>query len=55
MFFCSACFNKVSSFFLINLNSISAFYCTKGLPSLCENGPQLLPNADLSLYVYTST
>merc|ERR1719495_402912 len=47
------CFNKVSSFFLINLNMVFCLCCTKGMPSVCESGPQCFSTLK-KLYVYTS-
>lgn len=55
MFFCSACFNKVSSFFLINLNMVFCLCCTKGMPSVCESGPQwFLNNAEKAVCIHVS-
>lgn len=53
MFFCSACFNKVSSFFLIKLNMVFCLCCTKGMPSVCESGPEGFSTTLNKLYVYT--
>lgn len=44
MFFCSACFNKVSSFLLIHLNMVFCICCSKVMPSVCDGCSQWFLN-----------